>query len=66
MRVLTKDVHWGNVFVRLEFNRKDVWIGCYWDRGAYDLSIWICFVPCFPIAISIEMPYKASTDNEDY
>src|SRR5207302_2042731 len=41
--------------VTLEWGRRDVWIGLYWDRseaGSY-LDVYLCGVPCLPVHLVV-------------
>ncbi len=46
--------------IRFEFKIEDLWIGVFWKTSyrANDLheifDIWICFVPCIPLHVTIE------------
>ena len=33
-------------------DRRDAWIGVYWDRSPRALFVYICIVPCFPIRLT--------------
>jgi hypothetical protein len=46
------------ISICLKFEIRDLWIGVYWIIGfntedKYYVSIYICFVPCFPIRITL-------------
>ena len=40
--------------VRLSFEPRDLWIGCYWLTDGWGLTLYFCLVPCFPLRIDLE------------
>jgi hypothetical protein len=48
MEVLMKYTGW-NWGLALEFKIQDLWMGVFWKNNPYDIDIWICLIPCFPI-----------------
>lgn len=47
---------------RFEWKIEDMWVGVFWKRGYATTSrcpvhlwtdVWICFVPCFPLHLTI-------------
>lgn len=47
--------YWG---LSLEFKLSDMWVGVFWRNGKYDIDIWVCLIPCFP------MHYWSGRKNE--
>lgn len=50
---------------RFEFKIEDAWIGLFWKHGYANTDagcvrlwtdIWICFVPCIPLHLTIVYP----------
>ena len=46
----------GLISVCLKFEIRDLWIGVFWDldrdlNGGQTLSIYICFLPLFPLVV---------------
>jgi hypothetical protein len=39
--------------VSVERKFQDLWIGIYWRADDLTIDVWICFVPCFPLHITI-------------
>ena len=61
MRVLrTRFVRRG-VSVSLLFEKRDLWVGVYWDHrrwvtGGSTLTVYVCLVPCLPVRVSVSLP----------
>jgi len=39
--------------IRLLFEPRDLWVGVYWDLRPKELRIYVCFLPCLPILITV-------------
>ena len=52
-----------NLTILIGFDPRDIWIGLFWNRPEpfYDLFIYICIVPMFPI--KIEYVFEGQENN---
>lgn len=43
----------GRLIAQFQFEPRDLWIGLFWRRTEIALHLYICFVPLFPLHITI-------------
>lgn len=47
--------------VRLYFEKRDIWVGLYWDADGWGvvrtLTLYFCLLPCLPLRVELE--YRA-------
>ena len=52
----------GNFAVSIEWCKKDLWVGIYWEDEAYELwgiiDVYLCIIPCLPFHIRYMEPRK--------
>lgn len=50
------------VLMRFEFKFEDFWVGVSWKVFWDDIDILICFIPCFPLHITICKNFEKTFD----
>lgn len=40
---------------RLEFKLEDFWIGAFWHIDGHTAEMWMCFLPCLPFHLVVDL-----------
>mgnify|MGYP001363769621 CR=1 FL=1 len=50
---ITNRLQFEGWFAHWEWKPQDLWVGVYWKSIGHAVDVWICFLPCIPLHITL-------------
>ena len=51
--------------LRLFWEPRDLWVGCYWKRYPKAIDLYVCLVPCLPLNLYLQWEGKRPDRKAD-